>query len=119
MLWTLLDNNNKDNQVNIISKKDFLKINKRTVYSEYRPSYFEGLYIKEENTQDNNDFFYRELLCEVDAENCSEHMCILDRAEAEIVSIRKWDDRRLAYDIRSIPSYNFFSAIVSKLITSH
>jgi small subunit ribosomal protein S6 len=25
---------------------------------------------------------------------------ILDRAEAEIVSIRKWDDRRLAYDIR-------------------
>jgi small subunit ribosomal protein S6 len=27
---------------------------------------------------------------------------ILDRAEAEIVSIRKWDDRRLAYDIRGI-----------------
>jgi small subunit ribosomal protein S6 len=26
---------------------------------------------------------------------------ILDRAEAEIVSMRKWDDRRLAYDIRS------------------
>jgi len=26
---------------------------------------------------------------------------ILERAEAEIVSIRKWDDRRLAYDIRS------------------
>jgi len=25
---------------------------------------------------------------------------ILDRAEAEIVSMRKWDDRRLAYDIR-------------------
>ena len=25
---------------------------------------------------------------------------ILDRAEAEIVSIRKWDDRRLAYDIK-------------------
>ena len=27
---------------------------------------------------------------------------ILDRAEAEIVSMRKWDDRRLAYDIRSV-----------------
>ncbi|TSA55404.1 MAG: 30S ribosomal protein S6 [Planctomycetaceae bacterium] len=26
---------------------------------------------------------------------------ILDRAEAEIVSMRKWDDRRLAYDIRT------------------
>ena len=25
---------------------------------------------------------------------------ILDKAEAEIVSIRKWDDRRLAYDIK-------------------
>jgi small subunit ribosomal protein S6 len=25
---------------------------------------------------------------------------VLDRAEAEIVSIRKWDDRRLAYDIK-------------------
>jgi small subunit ribosomal protein S6 len=25
---------------------------------------------------------------------------VLDRAEAEIVSMRKWDDRRLAYDIR-------------------
>ena len=25
---------------------------------------------------------------------------ILDRAEAEIVSMRKWDDRRLAYDIK-------------------
>ena len=25
---------------------------------------------------------------------------ILDRAEAEIVSIRKWDDRKLAYDIK-------------------
>jgi len=25
---------------------------------------------------------------------------ILDRAEAEVVSMRKWDDRRLAYDIR-------------------
>jgi small subunit ribosomal protein S6 len=25
---------------------------------------------------------------------------ILERAEAEIVSVRKWDDRRLAYDIR-------------------
>ena len=27
---------------------------------------------------------------------------ILDRAEAEIVSIRKWDDRRLAYDIKGV-----------------
>lgn len=27
---------------------------------------------------------------------------ILDRAEAEIVSMRKWDDRRLAYDIRGV-----------------
>jgi small subunit ribosomal protein S6 len=27
---------------------------------------------------------------------------ILDRAKAEIVSIRKWDDRRLAYDIRGV-----------------
>jgi len=27
---------------------------------------------------------------------------ILDKAKAEIVSIRKWDDRRLAYDIKSI-----------------
>ncbi|MHC4203862.1 MAG: 30S ribosomal protein S6 [Planctomycetota bacterium] len=27
---------------------------------------------------------------------------ILDRAQAEIVSIRKWDDRRLAYDIRGV-----------------
>lgn len=26
---------------------------------------------------------------------------ILDRAKAEIVSIRKWDDRKLAYDIKS------------------
>jgi small subunit ribosomal protein S6 len=26
---------------------------------------------------------------------------ILEKAEAEIVSMRKWDDRRLAYDIRS------------------
>jgi len=27
---------------------------------------------------------------------------ILNRAKAEIVSIRKWDDRRLAYDIRGV-----------------
>ena len=27
---------------------------------------------------------------------------ILDKAEAEIVSIRKWDDRRLAYDIKGV-----------------
>lgn len=27
---------------------------------------------------------------------------ILERANAEIVSIRKWDDRRLAYDIRRV-----------------
>jgi len=27
---------------------------------------------------------------------------ILDRAKAEIVSMRKWDDRRLAYDIRGV-----------------
>jgi len=27
---------------------------------------------------------------------------ILDRANAEIVSIRKWDDRRLAYDIKGV-----------------
>jgi small subunit ribosomal protein S6 len=27
---------------------------------------------------------------------------ILDRANAEIVSMRKWDDRRLAYDIRGV-----------------
>jgi len=27
---------------------------------------------------------------------------ILDKAKAEIVSIRKWDDRRLAYDIRRV-----------------
>lgn len=27
---------------------------------------------------------------------------ILDRAKAEIVSIRKWDDRRLAYDIKGV-----------------
>jgi small subunit ribosomal protein S6 len=27
---------------------------------------------------------------------------ILDRAQAEIVSIRKWDDRRLAYDIKGV-----------------
>lgn len=27
---------------------------------------------------------------------------ILDKAKAEIVSIRKWDDRKLAYDIRSV-----------------
>jgi len=27
---------------------------------------------------------------------------ILDRAQAEIVSMRKWDDRRLAYDIKGI-----------------
>jgi small subunit ribosomal protein S6 len=27
---------------------------------------------------------------------------ILERANAEIVSIRKWDDRRLAYDIRGV-----------------
>jgi small subunit ribosomal protein S6 len=27
---------------------------------------------------------------------------ILERAEAEIVSIRKWDDRRLAYEIRHV-----------------
>ncbi|UCC98379.1 MAG: 30S ribosomal protein S6 [Phycisphaerales bacterium] len=27
---------------------------------------------------------------------------ILERARAEIVSVRKWDDRRLAYDIRSV-----------------
>ncbi len=27
---------------------------------------------------------------------------ILERAKAEIVSIRKWDDRRLAYDIRGV-----------------
>ncbi len=27
---------------------------------------------------------------------------ILDRADAEIVSIRKWDDRRLAYDIKHV-----------------
>lgn len=27
---------------------------------------------------------------------------ILDRAKAEVVSIRKWDDRRLAYDIRGV-----------------
>ena len=26
---------------------------------------------------------------------------VLDRAEAEVVSMRKWDDRKLAYDIRS------------------
>lgn len=27
---------------------------------------------------------------------------ILDKAKAEVVSIRKWDDRRLAYDIRRV-----------------
>jgi len=27
---------------------------------------------------------------------------ILDRAKAEVVSMRKWDDRRLAYDIRGV-----------------
>lgn len=27
---------------------------------------------------------------------------ILDKAKAEVVSIRKWDDRRLAYDIRGV-----------------
>lgn len=27
---------------------------------------------------------------------------ILDKAKAEIISIRKWDDRRLAYDIRRV-----------------
>lgn len=68
----------------ILSKQDFLKTPAGTVFHNFEPSFFTGLYIKvSDYTFGHNDFVYQELLAPIDANNTSELFELIDKAELE------------------------------------
>lgn len=53
----------------IINLSEFIKMPKGTVYSKYAPCHFDGLMIKDDNCTNQRDFYYQNLIGNV--ENCS------------------------------------------------
>ncbi len=64
----------------IVNKTEFLKLPEGTLYSEYEPQIFKGLFIKLESINDS-DFMYRDLIGNVKCSSSNERCEIMDNAE--------------------------------------
>lgn len=70
----------------IVNKQEFYKLPNGTLYSEYRPCYFSGLQIKNETIFDGDrpvDFFYEDLIGNVDADSSGDFFDILEKCEKD------------------------------------
>jgi hypothetical protein len=70
----------------LLAKTEFLKLPSGTLFSDYAPSFFEGLKIKGDtlfmNLNKNAfDFYYQDLVGNVDCESTEDFIEILDKAE--------------------------------------
>jgi hypothetical protein len=65
----------------IVSRKVLLTLPRNTLYTVYDPILMEGLYVKQNTTDDGHDFFYDDLIYCVKANSSEEVWDILDKAE--------------------------------------
>ncbi len=66
----------------IVNRKEFLALPAETVYSEYQPSYFQGLFIKCNQPEEyENDFRYTNLICDLDVESTDIFCDVIDLLE--------------------------------------
>jgi len=64
----------------IVNRKEFLKLPENTVFSKYKPCYFENIEIKCKSIKDF-DYMYQSIVDAVDCDDSLENMEILEKAE--------------------------------------
>lgn len=70
----------------IVNKQEFYKLPNGTLYSEYEPCIFTGLKIKNDTIFNGNepiDFFYEDLIGNVEANSSGDFIDILDKCEKD------------------------------------